>query len=202
MPSAKQPTNHPQRPLQTMQRSVPTVGTYLFHVSFLLCEEGHCPLVSIVDKDSYFVIYESGGGLTVRLFQHHVPLTWEVKGDLPNLLVHAKLNNLRKKAWPVVGIHFCSQAHGFYKMSTGATWTLNAHTLLQNYSSTQQNDMEALSRPSRPGVLHRRGSGDKTRNQQTISTTKTGSKQVGTDPSSHMCVRSLCMRGGRRSQSL
>ena len=67
-----------------------------------------------------------------------------------------------------------------------------------DYSSTRQNDMTALSRPRRPGVLHRRGSGDKTRNGQTICTTKTGSKQVGTDPSSHeTCMRSLCMRGGK-----
>ena len=59
--------------------------------------------------------------------------------------------------------------------------------------------MAALSRSSRPGILHRRGSGDKTRNGQTIFTTKTGSKQVGTDPSSHKtCVRSLCKRGGKK----
>lgn len=114
-----------------MQRSVPTVGTYLLHVSFLLCEEGHCPLVSIIDKDSYFVIYESSGGLAVRLFQHHVPLTWEVKGDLPDFLVHAKLNNLKKKAWPWRASISAHRLMGFIKCQQGNMDTECTHFIAE-----------------------------------------------------------------------
>lgn len=86
----------PQRECRMHLVEKPALPPYLLHLLAAAGQQFQGALVGRVDQSAHLLINQLCGGFAVGLLGGHLPRLREGKGDLAELVAHAKLHDLRE----------------------------------------------------------------------------------------------------------